>query len=473
MEIATLRFAGFVVLVLLVYYLLSHPLQNAWLLLASYVFYITWAWQFALILLVLTLGNYLLAQQLRREDRRRMGLLWMGIAGNLLALAFFKYASFWLPELLSLLNRLGVSSQAGGMQILLPVGLSFYVLGVISYLLDVSRGQMPASRSLVDFALYMAYFPKLLAGPIERARSFIPQMARPRIVDNQTLARGAALVVMGMARKVVIADTLAVMFPAAIFTNPQKYSAISLAVWLLAYAFSLYNDFAGYTDIVRGVSLFFGIELTQNFKSPYFSRSFMEFWNRWHISLSHWLRDYIYYPTARGIIRRIPKAGHLLNLAAPPLITMLASGLWHQASWNLLLWGGLHGLYLAIERGLSLSKPVVPPDQQPRWKQGFSMLLVFSITVLTWVPFRMQLPVALAYWQHLFTWTDFIIPDKRLILVLALAMIVEVLLYLSQGEVKMLGWPRLAQATLLAVAILAIFMATRADTGAPFIYQGF
>ena len=204
----------------------------------------------------------------------------------------FKAASFYLYRLTSLLEQTGIQPGLGGLQIIIPLGLSYYVLQNISYLVDVYRGQIPASTNRVDFSLYLAYFPKMVAGPIERARTFLPILARPRRVDNQALSRSLILILVGLVRKLLIGDLLFAHIPWEAFTGePGVFSKIELIAWLTVYAFALYNDFAGYTLIVRGVSGFFGIELSPNFRAPYFSRNFTEFWNRWHITLSEWLRD--------------------------------------------------------------------------------------------------------------------------------------------------------------------------------------
>ena len=310
MNVTSLEFAGFVGLTLLVYYLLPRRPQNVLLLVVSYGFYSTWSWRYVLVLAAITLFNFGLA--LRLSARPRRWTLWLGIGVNLLALGLLKYEDFFLPDLRAALVRWGVETDIVGLSILLPVGMSFYILAVISYLVDVYRGQLPASRDWVDFALYMAYFPKLLTGPIERARVFLPRLAASRRVDNEVLARSVALIVIGVVRKVVFADTLFLMLPNRLWSDPGRFSSPGLLVYLIVYGFALYNDFAGYTGVVRGVSGLFGIELSPNFNVPYFARSLSEFWSRWHITLSQWLRDYIYFPTSRALLRRNPLARQYL-----------------------------------------------------------------------------------------------------------------------------------------------------------------
>ncbi len=467
-------FAGFVLLVLAVYYLLPRRPQNYWLLLVSYLFYLTWAWEFGAALLALTLVNYALGRRLQAAGRWQRSWLWAGIGFNLLALAFFKYNDFFVPKILSLLGRLDLQIEAGGLNILMPIGLSFLALQAISYLIDVARGRLEASTDPVDFALYLAYFPKLLSGPIERARTFLPVLAQERVVDNAALARSLGLILVGLARKMVIADSLARMIPSQVFEPPIHTGAPALTYWLLAYAFYIYNDFAGYTSIMRGVSGLFGIQLSPNFRQPYFARSFTEFWNRWHISFSHWLRDYIYFPLSRALRRKFPKPEHPLNVILPPVVTMLASGLWHGAAWPMLVWGGLHGVYQVVERlPLLWGAALRPPQERPRWRQGLGMLVVFGLAALAWVPFRLDLPLAVDYWRGMLNWSVLQPPDGRLVVVVVLALGLDWMQSRREDGLVFLGWPRPVRAALLAAALLAIFFVAQADVGAPFVYQGF
>ena len=476
MNITSCYFVLFTLLILGVYYFLSRRLQNVWLLLASYGFVVTWDWRFAIALAGITMVNYLLALRVRANDQGRRGLLWAGIGFNLLALLFFRAAAFFLPQLEAWFGRLGVPMQVGGLQILIPLGLSYYVLQAISYLVDVYRGQLKAESDLVDFALYLAYFPKLIAGPIERARNFLPKLAQPRLVDNQRLARSITLIFVGVTRKMLIADILTASFLSDVFELPSKYNPLELLLWLLIYAFALYNDFAGYTDIVRGVSGLFGIELSANFQTPYFSRNFTEFWKRWHITLSEWLRDYIYFPISRALRRGHPGIQKVTNLVLPPMLTMLVSGLWHGLSLHMLLWGGLHGLYQIVERLPSLWRPVVPPQNQPLWRQWIGVGIVFMFVILAWVPFRWELPAAFELWGALLNWSDTALRYRRLLLtvpVLFASLLIDILQYRGQDEFVFLKWHPIARAACMAVIILFVFIATGGDFEQPFVYQAF
>jgi len=274
MEITSFHFLLFVLGVLIVYHLLPHHAQNIWLLIASYIFYVFWSWKFALLLLGATIFHFELAKRLRKDGQGRPVLPWLGLGANIVLFMIFKASSFYFYQLVALLDQMGIQSGLGGLQMVIPLGLSYYVLQNISYLVDVYRGQIPASMNRVDFALYLAYFPKMVAGPIERARSFLPTLARPRRVDNRVLTRSLILILVGLTRKLLIADLLFAHLPWDTFIgDPGVFSKMELIGWLIVYSFGLYNDFAGYTSIVRGVSGLFGIELSANFNTPYFSKN--------------------------------------------------------------------------------------------------------------------------------------------------------------------------------------------------------
>ncbi len=374
-EIISLEFLVLTVVTAAVYYILSPRAQVVWLLAVSYFFYATWSWVYVAVLLAFTMLNFFLAQQIERSKSSH--LLSIGIFANAGSLVFLKFLTG--PYGGNFLERVGTNTLTG---ILLPIGFSFYVLQLISYLTDVQRGQIEAEKEFAPFALYLAYFPKLLAGPIERAKSFLPQLRQDRVVDRNSIEQGLYLILLGLLRKVVIADHLSRLRPENIFTEPENFTSLERAVWLLVCAFILYTDFAGYTSIVRGISSLLGIQLSPNFKQPFLARSFSDFWTRWHITLSEWLRDYIFYPVRRGLMQSQIKGWAALLL--PPMVTMLVSGYWHGASLALLFWGFLHGLYLVVEQFLQQAKML------PRtgFKAGLYGLFVFLMVTLAWIPFN-------------------------------------------------------------------------------------
>jgi len=479
MEILSGQFALFVGAVLAVYYILSLRAQNVWLLLASYVFYVMLDWRFALVLLCVTTLSFWGAKWLNQSQKHRALFLWGGIGAALVLFAGYKSldSSYVVPQVERVLSG-WISPETIFRALILPVGFSFYILQVISYLVDVYQKRLAPCQDFIDFALYLAYFPKLISGPIERARAFLPILQRQRTVTNETLARALTLLLTGLVRKIVLADVLFSLLPKDFFGNGD----LSLGVrWagLLTYAFYLYNDFAAYTSLVRGVSLLFGIELSNNFQQPYFARGFSDFWNRWHISLSNWLRDYIFFPLSRALLRANKGKQNWLTVALPPLVTMVVSGLWHGFYPAMVLWGGLHGIYQAGERVLQLRWPRLRPQDQPGWLRVISALLTFLLVVLAWVPFgSLALRDTLVFWKGLFvsgaTSVDFNFAAMGVTILLSVGL--DGLLEYGQGEPIFLRWRTAAQSAMIVLAVLLIIFVrfwNAAPAVAVFVYQGF
>ena len=480
----SLKIFSYLLVVLVVYYLLPRKKQNYWLLLISYLFYASLGIEPVVVLFGFTLFNYLIAWKLDNKDKPRPGLLWLGILGNIGTLAYFKYADFFIPNILQLLNSLGLRSSTQGEQIIFPLGLSFLILQAISYLADVYQGRIKASRDLVDFSLYIAYFPKIISGPIERAKDFLPKLAQHRVVTNTSLAQSFALIVIGLVRKLIIANSLATLIPEQAFNEPDGSSGLMLLMWAFAYAFMLYNDFAGYSSIARGVSGLFGIPLSRNFQLPYFSINFNEFWNRWHISLSHWLRDYIIFPLSRALRGHIKSQVNLLNIILPPMVTMLVSGLWHGVSVNMLFWGGLHGLFLVVNRILALLGARTPANKEAlQWRQWTSRITVFLLTMLAWIPFYTSIETALIYWKNLITkidqmvtpalWARLFVEEKGLLLLLIGAIGLDLIQHYYKDEIVFLRWRISYQAVSLAMITILLFILNFNVEIIPFIYEGF
>jgi D-alanyl-lipoteichoic acid acyltransferase DltB (MBOAT superfamily) len=379
-------FVIFLAIVLPLYYVLAHRWQNRMLLVASYIFYAAWDWRFLGLLLIQTVVDYFAALGMGQDPppaRRRLYLL-ASLGVNLGILGFFKYFNFFVDSFGQLLAVFKLPAPSVGLHILLPAGISFYTFQTMAYTIDVYRRREPVTRDFLTFALYVSYFPHLVAGPIMRAGHLIPQLARPRLVTRQMITTGAQLILMGYLKKVGIADPIAPYVEKA-FADPGSFSPLALLLSLYLFAIQIYCDFSGYTDIARGVSRLFGIELTLNFLQPYFSRNITEFWHRWHISLSTWLRDYLYIPLGgnrHGAFRTY------CNL----MITMLLGGLWHGASWTFVAWGGLHGLYLAAHKFVAGGRRIglePPPRSLREWLTFVPQaLLTFHLVCLTWVFFR-------------------------------------------------------------------------------------
>jgi alginate O-acetyltransferase complex protein AlgI len=360
---------------------------------ASYLFYAWSDWRACFLLLGVTLVGFLAARGMAGMGDRRARRPWLlaGVATNLGVLAFFKYTGFLAANLQPLFRVTGLELPRP--EVVLPVGISFFTFQCISYLSDVYRGTLPAHRNLRDYMLFVAFFPQLLAGPIVRGGQFLPQMEHEHPLRAGNLRLGIERFIRGFAKKVLFADILAV-WANPVFAHPASYSPVTVWLAALAYAGQIYYDFSGYTDMAIGVARMFGIEYPENFRHPYRSLSIAEFWQRWHITLSNWLRDYLFLPLAYAVSRRIEAdrpfgvRAETWSYAAAILITMFLGGLWHGASWTFVAWGALHGLALAVHR--------LVRDTRGRRAQGrygtagrvVSWATTFLFLLVTWVLFR-------------------------------------------------------------------------------------
>ncbi len=363
----------------------SRVVRNGFLLIASYFFYGFWSPPFVTLLLISTLVDYVLGHAIHKsqDQRRRKQLVGLSVVVNLGILAFFKYFNFFVDSAFMLLPE--GSSLLPTLQVVLPVGISFYTFQSMSYSIDIYRGKLKPSDSIFDFALYVAFFPQLVAGPIERAGNMLPQFKEnPRVGIDRTL-EGIDLCIRGYFKKVVIADNVA---PLVNLIFGDVDGANSIGMWMACYAFGIqvYADFSAYTDIARGTAKILGYELMENFESPYRSRSISEFWRRWHISLSTWLRDYLYIPLGGNQGGSFFKARNLF-------LVMALGGLWHGAAWNFVLWGLYHGTLLALYH---VSLPLVEKLTAGLGRLGkqlfavVSWVLTYHLIVLSWVFFRAQ-----------------------------------------------------------------------------------
>lgn len=348
------------------------------MLVSSLVFYAWWDWRFVSLLLFSSFVDYSIGIVLENEadPRRRKTLIVMSIVVNLGVLGFFKYFNFFTASAAEMATALGFRVSWHALHIVLPVGISFYVFKTMSYTIDVYRRTEKAERDLLKFTTFVVFFPELVAGPIVRASRMLPQLQHDHAFDRQRALSGLALVMSGYVRKIVIADTLAPLVDVR-FAHPEAHSALSLLIGVYFYAFQIYCDFSGYSSIAIGLARIFGFDFGINFDRPYFSASFSEFWSRWHISLSTWLRDYLYVPLGGN-------RGGSLRTARNLMLTMLLGGLWHGASWTFVAWGALHGLYLMLQRLLA------PLQRRIRVPRPLLVLTVFHLTCLGWVFFRAQ-----------------------------------------------------------------------------------
>lgn len=365
--------------------------QNGLLLAAGYVFYATWDWRFVVLLGGTTVFSFLVSRGLARlpDGRRRRLLLILGVGVNLAALGFFKYFNFFAESATALLTGLGVQVSAPTLTVLLPVGISFYTFQAIGYLVDTHNRKFQPAASLIDFGLFLAFFPLLLAGPIERGPRLLPQIQKPRRLTPDRVESGLILIGLGLFRKIVIADVAASLIDPALFEAPADFPAGQVLVSLYLFALQIYGDFAGYSDVARGSAQLLGFDLMENFNQPYLAQTVSEFWRRWHISLSSWLRDYLFFPLSRALLQR--QWPGLVVYALATLVTMLLAGLWHGAAWTYVAWGGLLGLYLIAARLLQ-GKALrwrKHPRRAVRWAvAGASILLTFHLILVAWALFR-------------------------------------------------------------------------------------
>jgi D-alanyl-lipoteichoic acid acyltransferase DltB (MBOAT superfamily) len=379
-------FVAFLALVLPLYYVLSQRWQNRFLLMASYVFYGFWDYRFCSLLAISTIVDYVSARYMERTDSRRRRRLYLAISVcvNLTMLGFFKYFNFFVGSAADLIETFGFEAHVPTLNIILPVGISFYTFQTIGYTADVYRRKQAACRHFWDYALYVAYFPQLVAGPIERAARLLPQLEKPRRVTAEDLATGVRLMLMGYIKKVVIADGFA-QYCQATFGEPGAYTAVGLWLGVYCFAFQVYCDFAGYSDIARGVSRLMGIDLMENFRQPFLAPNITALWQRWHVSLWTWLRDYVYIPLGgnrKGLSRQ------LVNILA----TWLLCGLWHGANWTFVAWGALNGVLLVVHRLMRRDgRPIIDyvPATLGQWVRYVpAALFTFHLFCLGAVSFR-------------------------------------------------------------------------------------
>ena len=386
MRFNSIGFVVFFAVVYGLYLVLHHRAQNWLLLLASNYFYGCWDWRF-LSLLWLTMGiDYYCGLKIHRarDERVRRFFIVLSMTSNLGILFFFKYFGFFAESLRLLFARFGVELDWVTLNIVLPVGISFYTFQSMSYTLDIYRRQLEPTSDVLDFVVFVTYFPQLVAGPIERASHLLGQVQRPRIINYTMVREGAWLILFGYFKKVVIADNMAPLV-AAVFDHPGEAHGLSIALAVVAFAFQIYGDFSGYTDIARGISKLMGFDIMLNFRMPYFALNPQEFWKRWHISLSTWLRDYLYIPLGGN------RGGEWMTYRNL-FLTMLLGGLWHGAAWHFVAWGVFHGLLLIAHRlaepVLGRIRPAGAFGQRMWW--WFRLASFFVFTCFGWLLFRVD-----------------------------------------------------------------------------------
>lgn len=381
----SLAYLVFFPAVVSLFFLLPHRFRWIMLLGASYYFYLSWKAEYLVLILFSTLLSYYCALQIEQKPNARKVWLWLSILGNLSVLFFFKYFNFLGEAAQSLLSIIQLDIVPPYLDFLLPVGISFYTFQTLSYTIDIYRGQQKAERHLGLYALYVSFFPQLVAGPIERSGNLLPQFKTRQVLRYESIASGVQQMLWGFFKKLVVADRLA-LYVNEIYADPQQFSGLTLLLATVLFSFQIYCDFSAYSDIAIGTARCMGYDLMENFRRPYFARSVAEFWRRWHISLSTWFRDYLYIPLGGN---RVSVPRWYLNL----LIVFLVSGLWHGANWTFVVWGGLHALYLigSLFLGSFGERFFQSANAIHRYgARAFSILITYSLVLFAWIFFRAE-----------------------------------------------------------------------------------
>jgi alginate O-acetyltransferase complex protein AlgI len=388
----SIDFAIFLPIVFLLYWFVVNKnlkLQNLLIVIASYLFYGWWDWRFLSLILFSTLIDYSVGRKLLNEGNitKRKILLWVSILVNLGFLGFFKYYNFFLDNFIMAFSFFGTPINAQGLNIILPVGISFYTFQTLSYTIDVYKRKLEPTKDFIAFTAFVSFFPQLVAGPIERATNLLPQFYKNRRFEYDKAVDGLRQILWGLFKKVVIADNCA-QYANQIFNDTSDYySGSTLVLGAIFFTFQIYGDFSGYSDIAIGTSRLFGFNLKQNFSFPYFSRDIAEFWRRWHISLSTWFRDYLYIPLGGS------RGGNWIKIRNTFIIFIL-SGFWHGANWTFIVWGGLNAIYflplLLLNKNRVNTNTVAQGRYLPSFKEFFQMGITFTLTVFTWIFFRAE-----------------------------------------------------------------------------------
>jgi alginate O-acetyltransferase complex protein AlgI len=386
----SIDFAIFLPVVFILYWFVTQKnlkIQNALIVVASYVFYGWWDWRFLSLIIFSSVIDYSIGLALKKEEKqnKRKLFLWVSVAVNLGFLGFFKYYNFFIDNFVTAFSFFGQSIQPNTLDIILPVGISFYTFQTLSYTIDVYKRKLEPTSNLISFLAFVSFFPQLVAGPIERATHLLPQFYKKRVFHYSLAVNGCKQILWGLFKKIVIADNCA-EYANLIFNNSSEYSGSTLFMGALFFTFQIYGDFSGYSDIAIGTSRLFGFDLKQNFAFPYFSRDIAEFWRRWHISLSTWFRDYLYIPLGGS------KGGTLMKVRNTFLI-FLVSGFWHGANWTFIAWGFLNALYflpllLTNKNRKHTTSVVAQHNYFPSIKEFIDITFTFLLTVLAWVFFR-------------------------------------------------------------------------------------
>lgn len=474
----SLDFALFLPVIFCLYWFVADKnlkTQNWLLLIASYFFYACWDWRFLFLLLFSTLLDYYTGKKMADAPAPRFKKiwLWISISINLGFLGVFKYYNFFATSFANSLALFNLHTDPALLNVILPVGISFYTFHGLSYVIDIYYDRIKPERDFVDYSLFVCFFPLLVAGPIERATHLLPQIKAKRVFDFTKAVDGLRQILWGLFKKIVIADRCA-DYVNTIFSTPNEYSGSTLVLGAVLFAFQIYGDFSGYSDIALGTARLFGVELLRNFAFPYFSRSIAEFWRRWHISLSTWFRDYLYIPLGGS------KHGIWMS-ARNTFIIFVVSGFWHGAQWTFIIWGALNALYIMPSILLKTNRNNLDIAALGRWfpsaKEMLSILTTFSLTVFAWIFFRSPtVDTALDYIKGIFSASFFTVPT-----ILPVGRLVVIFLFITiewvgreqQYAIANIGlkWPRMVRWAAYYILVFAVFYFARSEQ--QFIYFQF
>jgi alginate O-acetyltransferase complex protein AlgI len=442
----SLAFASFLPIVFILYWFVFNKklyYQNVLLLVASYYFYGSWDYRFLFLLVFSTLLDYYTGLKMyeNRDTRKKLLWLWLSVSINLGLLGVFKYYNFFISSFSEALVSLGIHANLWTIKVILPVGISFYTFHGLSYVIDIYNGKIKPVKNFVEYSVFVSFFPLLVAGPIERATHLLPQIQKARQFDFQKASDGMRQILWGLFKKIVIADNCA-DYVNQIFNNSNTYGGSTLLIGVVLFAFQIYCDFSGYSDIAIGTSKLFGIELLRNFAFPYFSRDIAEFWRRWHISLSSWFRDYLYIPLGGS-------KGGTWSKIRNTFIIFIVSGFWHGANWTFLAWGALNALYflplLLFQRNRNNLTIVALGKIVPTFRDSMNIALTFLITCFAWVFFRANnIHHAFSYLNGIFSKSLFTIPaifPKQILFITLIFIIAEWLQRSKQHALQLDGIP--------------------------------
>jgi alginate O-acetyltransferase complex protein AlgI len=465
----SIDFAIFLPIVFILYWFFAYKklkLQNFIIVVASYLFYGWWDWRFLSLILFSTIVDYTIGLKLSNEENhlKRKALLWISILVNLGFLGFFKYYNFFIDNFITVFSFFGTDLEVNSLNIILPVGISFYTFQTLSYTIDVYRRKLEPTKDFIIFSAFVSFFPQLVAGPIERATHLLPQFYKKRTFDYSKAVDGMRHILWGLFKKIVIADNCA-EYANQIFNNSENLNGSTLVLGALFFTFQIYGDFSGYADIAIGTSRLFGFDLSKNFSFPYFSRNVAEFWRRWHISLSTWFRDYLYIPLGGS------RGGTWMKIRNTFAI-FIVSGFWHGANWTFIFWGALNAIYflplLLTNKNRNNIETVAQGRIFPTIKEFLSMLLTFGLTIFAWIFFRANnIEHAISYISEILSPSLFLKPNFEGIDSSSTTIIILVFIFIlvewkgreDKYAIEKLGikWKRPIRYAMYYLIIIAIF----------------